>query len=183
MYDTCDKCDGTGYLQEVLSWKLEGINIYDIQQMTVDELLASKLCITKKAEKILELLSKLGLGYLKLSQKVKTLSGGENQRVKLAEALIENKYAMIGLDEPAKGLGKREIIILIELIYDQISMNKKTFIIAEHDPIFLNYCSYFIELKRKGCFSTIVFQGNREELFDDKKNDIHNWLIEDSTIL
>lgn len=183
LFDTCDKCNGTGYLQEVLSWQVDGVNIYDIQQMTIDELIASKLNISAKANKMLELLSNLGLGYLKLSQKVKTLSGGENQRIKLAEALNDNKYAMIGLDEPAKGLGRRETARLLTLIYYQISRNKKTFIIAEHDTMFLNYCSYFAELKRKGQSTTIAFQGSREQLFKDKNNDIRNWLTADVTKL
>ena len=149
--------------------------------MTVDELIASKLNMSSKANKILDLLSNLGLGYLKLSQKVKTLSGGENQRIKLAEALNDNKYAMIGLDEPAKGLGRRETARLLRLIYDQVSKNRKTFIIAEHDTMFLNYCSYFAEILRNGQTSTIVFQGSREQLFNDKKNDISNWLTENIT--
>lgn len=176
LFDTCDKCNGTGYLQEVLEWKVDGVNIYDIQQMTIDELIASGMNISAKADKMLKLLSDLGIGYLKLSQKVKTLSGGENQRIKLAEALNDNKYSMIGLDEPAKGLGKRETARLLGLIYSQVSKNKKTFIIAEHDTMFLNYCSYFAELRRKGQSTTIVFQGSREQLFKDKKNDIRNWL-------
>ena len=180
LFDTCDKCDGTGYLQEVLEWKVNDLNIYEIQQMTIDELIASGISISAKANKILVLLSNLGLGYLKLSQKVKTLSGGENQRIKLAEALNENKYAFIGLDEPAKGLGKREIKRLLGLIYEQVNENKKTFIVAEHDPIFLNFCSYFVELKRKGKSTTIAFQGSRDQLFKDKKNDISNWLTEDT---
>lgn len=180
LFDTCDKCDGTGYLQEVLEWKVNDLNIYEIQQMTIDELIASGISISAKANKILVLLSNLGLGYLKLGQKVKTLSGGENQRIKLAEALNENKYVFIGLDEPAKGLGKCEIKRLLGLIYEQISENKKTFIVAEHDPIFLNFCSYFAELKQKGKSTIIAFQGSRDHLFKDKKNDIRNWLTEDT---
>ena len=166
-------------MREILGWKLDGINIYEIQQMTVEELLSSKQKLKGKVRKKLELISALGLGYLKLSQKIKTLSGGENQRIKLAEALSENKYSMIGLDEPAKGLGKREIVRILDLIYNQISKSGKTFIIAEHNPMFLNYCSYIVELKREGRSSTISFQGSREALFRDTKNDIHNWLIED----
>ena len=179
LFDICDGCNGTGYLQEVLKWKVEGVNIYDIQQMTIDELISSGMKISAKADKMLKLLSDLGLGYLKLSQKVKTLSGGENQRIKLAEALNDNKYTMIGLDEPAKGLGNRETGRLLGLIYNQVSKNRKTFIIAEHDTMFLNYCSYFAELRRKGNSTTIVFQGIREQLFKDKKNDIRNWLTAD----
>lgn len=156
-----------------------GISIYEIQQMTVDELAASNFGISNKANKMLRMLSDLGLGYLKLSQKLKTLSGGENQRIKLAKVLSDNKHVMIGLDEPAKGLGRREIARLLGLIYEQISRNKRTFIVAEHDPVFLNYCSYFAELRRKEHFSTIIFQGTREQLFKDKKNDIRNWLVED----
>lgn len=137
--------------------------------MTVDELIGSKLSISTKANKMLELLSNLGLGYLKLSQKVKTLYGGENQKIKLAETLNDNKFTMIGLDEPVKGLGRRETARLLGVIYKQVSKNKKIFIIAEHDTMFLNYCSYFAELIRKGQTSTIVFQGSREQLFNDKK--------------
>jgi hypothetical protein len=66
-------------------------------------------------------------------------------------------------------LGHRETARLLTLIYNQISKNKKTFIIAEHDTMFLNYCSYFAELRRKGRSTSIVFQGNREQLFKDKK--------------
>lgn len=180
LFDICDKCDGTGYLQEVLEWKVNDLNIYEIQQMTIDELVASGISISAKANKIIVLLSNLGLGYLELGQKVKTLSGGENQRIKLAEALNENKYAFIGLDEPAKGLGKCEIKRLLGLIYEQISDNKKTFIVAEHNPIFLNFCSYFVELKRRDKSTTIAFQGSRDLLFKDKINDIRNWLTEDT---
>ena len=179
LYDTCDKCNGTGYLKDVLSWHVDGLNIYGIQQMTVDELIDANLNISVKANRMLDLLSNLGLGYLKLSQKVKTLSGGENQRIKLFEALNDSKYAMIGLDEPAKGLGRRETVRLLGLIYNQVSQNKKTFIIAEHDTMFLNYCSYFAELKHEGQSTKIIFQGNREELFNNKENDIRNWLTEE----
>ena len=164
----------------MLEWKVNGLNIYEIQQMTIDELIVARINISTKANKMLVLLSNLGLGYLKLGQKVKTLSGGENQRIKLAEVLNENKYAFIGLDEPTKGLGKREIKKLLGLIYEQISENKKTFIVAEHDPMFLNFCSYLVELKRKGKSTTIVFQGSRDQIFKDKKNDIRNWLTEDT---
>ena len=183
LFDICNMCHGSGFLKEVLSWRVEGINIYEIQQMTVDELFASRMKLSIMANKTLELLSNLGLGYLKLSQKVKNLSGGENQRIKLAEALNDNKYAMIGLDEPAKGLGKREISRILGLIYNQISKKNKTFIIAEHDTMFLNFCSYFAELKRKGQTTSIAFQGSREQLFRDNNNDIRNWLTLDANKL
>jgi len=52
LFDTCDKCNGTGYLQEVLGWTVDGINIYDIQQMTVDELISSNMSISSKAKKM-----------------------------------------------------------------------------------------------------------------------------------
>ena len=183
LLNVCDRCNGSGYLREVLSWRVNGFNIHDIQQMTIDELLEAQLGISTKAIKTLMLLSDLGLGYLAIGQTVKTLSGGENQRIKLAEALSDNRYAIIGLDEPAKGLGRRETIRLLGLIYHQIEKNKKTFIIAEHNPAFLNYCSYFAELRREGRTSSIVFQGTREQLFRDRKNDIQNWLVRDVNTL
>ncbi len=49
--------------------------------------------------------------------------------------------------------------------------------------MFLNYCSYLVELKRSGSSTKIVFQGSRDKLFKDKKNDIRNWLIEDTAKL
>lgn len=177
VYDICEKCNGTGYRQEVMNWKINGLNVYEMQQMCIDDIISDGIKISAKADKALQLLSNLGLGYLKLNQQIKTLSGGENQRIKLAQALNDNKKSIIGLDEPVKGLGKKEIAKLLTVIFEQIEKTGKTFIISEHDTMFLSYCSYLVELQRKNGKTNILFQGLREHIFSDKKSDMKKWLI------
>lgn len=188
----CDICAGSR-LRKKTSEKeiIKGFSVGDLYKEDFDNLEKKFQSLKEKTNKKLKssidnilifirVSQKVGLGYLKLSQKVMKLSGGENQRIKLAEALNDNRYAFIVLDEPAKGLGKREIKRLIKLLYEYIIKNNKTFIVAEHDPIFLGFCSYFVDLKRIAKNTTIVFQGNREELFKDQNNDIKKWIVENS---
>lgn len=76
------------------------------------------------------------------------MSGGENQRLKLAFALCKNNTNVLGLDEPAKGLGLREIIALFDVINEQ-ACKGKTFIVAEHNPTFINLCPKVTRLVRQ----------------------------------
>ena len=73
----------------------------------------------KKFDNTVRLLQKLGLSHLSLNQKVNSMSGGENQRVKLLQALGEGRIKVYGLDEPSKGLGRKEILELISVIYEK----------------------------------------------------------------
>ena len=81
-----------------------------------------------------------------LIQQTNTLSGGENQRLKLSKALGESSTKIFGLDEPSKGLGRNEMISLVQVIYDNIERQGKTFIVSEHNPEFLALCSCVSEL-------------------------------------
>ena len=93
------------------------------------------------------MLQKLGLSHLSLNQKVNSLSGGENQRIKLSQALGEGRIKVFGLDEPSKGLGHKEILELISVIYENIKEKGKTFVVSEHNSEFLKLCSHVNELK------------------------------------
>ena len=96
------------------------------------------------------MLSQLGLGHLSLNQEIKSLSGGENQRIKLSKALgDDSKLKIFGLDELLKGLGKREMLGLIQIIYENIEQKGKTFIVSEHNQDFINLCTNICELVRE----------------------------------
>jgi len=101
----CDACNGRRFNEETLEIKYKGLNIYDILELTVDEA-CDFFREHKKISAIAEILSSLGLGYLKLGQPSTTLSGGEAQRIKLAAELSRSaaQHTLYILDEPTTGL-------------------------------------------------------------------------------
>lgn len=144
----CEKCNGTGYNKTALKQCINNLNIYEFLSLTIEEIFDKNLMISKKFNKTINVLIQLGLGHLSLNQKVKTLSGGENQRLKLSKALGNNKTKIYGLDEPTKGLGKKEILNLVYLLYENSIKLEKTFIVSEHNSEFLKLCSHTSELKK-----------------------------------
>ncbi len=149
LYIDCEECNGTGYVKSTLDYVIQGHNIYEFLDQSIEEIIESGIMVSKKFDNTIQLLNKLGLGHLSLNQKVYSLSGGENQRIKLSQALGEGKTKIYGLDEPAKGLGRKEIIELISVIYENIEKKGKTFIVSEHNPEFLTLCSHVCELEKK----------------------------------
>ncbi|MBR5363932.1 MAG: ATP-binding cassette domain-containing protein [Oscillospiraceae bacterium] len=146
LYIDCEYCEGTGYSTKTLSLKVDGMNIYEFLDQNIDTIIQNGISISKKFDSTIRLLASLGLGHLVLNQKTNTLSGGENQRLKLSQALGESSTKIYGLDEPSKGLGRSEMISLIQVIYDNIERQGKTFIVSEHNPEFLELCSCVNEL-------------------------------------
>ena len=146
----CDKCDGTGYSKKTLEYKINGKNIYEFMSQDIDSVIASEISVSKKFDATIRLLADLGLGHLVLNQQVCTLSGGENQRIKLSRALGKTRIKIFGLDEPTKGLGKREIGEFVRVIANNISEYGKTFIVADHNTDLLHACTYLNKLVRKG---------------------------------
>lgn len=146
LYIDCEFCEGTGYSRKTLSYKVDGMNIYDFLEQNIDTIIQRGISVSKKFDSTIRLLASLGLGHLVLNQRTNTLSGGENQRLKLSKALGESSTMIYGLDEPSKGLGRSEMISLIQVIYDNIEKQGKTFIVSEHNPEFLELCSCVSEL-------------------------------------
>ena len=111
----CESCHGKRFSPEVLEVEYEGQNIHDILEMTVTEALeffgSKKGNTEKKIAKKIQPLQDVGLGYIKLGQPSSTLSGGENQRVKLAFNLGEEKAkpTIFIFDEPTTGLHFQDI--------------------------------------------------------------------------
>lgn len=135
------------------------MNIHRFLEQSIDEIIFSNIHISKKFDTKIQLLANLGLGHLVLNQKTNTLSGGENQRLKLSAAFGDKKTKIYGLDEPSKGLGQNEIINLVKVIYDNIKKYDKTYIVSEHNVEFLKLCSCVNELITD---NGIVLVNNRE---------------------
>lgn len=147
LYIDCEECNGTGYTEKTLSYTVQGLNIYEFLNRSIEEIIESGVKVSKKFDNTVRLLQKLGLSHLSLNQKVNSLSGGENQRIKLSQALGEGRIKVFGLDEPSKGLGHKEILELISVIYENIKEKGKTFVVSEHNSEFLKLCSHVNELK------------------------------------
>jgi excinuclease ABC subunit A len=148
----CEKCDGKRYKEEALRYTINKKNIADILEMSIDELASFQLFgQSDKLDKKIKILQKTGLGYLKLGQSLKTLSGGELQRIKLAAELINAKTGkMLYLfDEPTNGLHFEDIKNLISLFNELLNAGN-TIILSEHHPYILKNADYLIELGHEG---------------------------------
>ena len=161
----CEACGGLRYSDEVLSYKVQGMNIAEVMDLTANK--ASELFAgTAIAEKI-EPLRKVGLGYLHLNQSLSTLSGGELQRLKLASYLNEKAKIFI-IDEPSDGLHLNDINRIMSLFDKMVDSGNSIFLI-EHNIEMLKQCDYIIEMGPSGGKKggRVVFQGTPEEIQKD----------------
>ena len=142
---TCDICNGTKYNPEILEVQYKGYNIHEIQSITVKE--AASLFENANILKVVEILNDLCLGYLTLGQSTKTISGGEAQRLKLAEELCTQNAVdyLYVLDEPTTGLSCHDILTLTQILKRLVSKGN-TVIVIEHDLQMLAACDHIIEM-------------------------------------
>ena len=116
----CEVCNGKRYKKEVLDVEYRGKNIFDFLEMTINQtiefLYESPGLTEKKIIKRLQPLKDVGLGYIKLGQSSSTLSGGENQRVKLAYFIAQERseHTLFIFDEPTTGLHFHDIATLLK---------------------------------------------------------------------
>lgn len=139
---TCSVCNGTQYKKEVLKYKLGNYNIVEILKMTVSE--ALEFFRNTKIKKALSTLNEVGLGYLSLGQMMDTLSGGECQRIKLANELHKTGNIYI-LDEPTTGLHMAnvgELLVLLQRLVD----NGSTVIVIEHNTEVMKQSDWIIDI-------------------------------------
>ena len=145
VYLTCETCEGKRFNEEVLEIKFKGKNIAEVLEMTVAEAYEFFRHIPY-IKKYLEIMMKVGLGYLQLGQPAPSLSGGEAQRLKLARELIKgNNNVLYILDEPSMGLHLEDIRKLLELLEKLLEKNN-TIVIVEHHPEIIKAADYIIEL-------------------------------------
>ena len=164
----CESCHGKRFKKEVLDVKFQDQSIYDILEMTVNQ--AIEFFTEHKQTKIVRKLTPLqevGLGYIKLGQSSSTLSGGENQRVKLAYYLSIEKAdpTIFVFDEPTTGLHFHDIRKLMEA-FDALINRGHTVIIIEHNMDVIKCADHIIDLGPEGGNKggTLVVCGTPEEV-------------------
>jgi excinuclease ABC subunit A len=151
----CEVCHGKRFRPEVLEVEYHGVSIYDMLDMTVNqaiEFLGERNdAQTKKVVKKLKPLQDVGLGYIKLGQTSSTLSGGENQRVKLASHLGMEKQdcTLFVFDEPTTGLHFHDIRTLLKA-FNALIDKGHTVVIIEHHPDVIKCADYIIDLGPEG---------------------------------
>jgi excinuclease ABC subunit A len=148
----CEACHGKRFKSEILEVQFQEKNISDILDMTVNQ--AIEFFTEHKKEKIVKKLLPLqnvGLGYIKLGQSSSTLSGGENQRVKLAFYLAQEKVqpTLFIFDEPTTGLHFHDIRKLMES-FAALIRKGHTVVIIEHNMDVIKCADYIIDLGPEG---------------------------------
>jgi excinuclease ABC subunit A len=142
----CEECQGKRYNRETLEVRFKGKSIADVLDMTINQAVEFFENIPSVINKI-KMLQEVGLGYIKLGQSSSTLSGGENQRVKLAAELArrDTGNTLYILDEPTTGLHFEDIKALLKVL-NRLAGNGNTVIVIEHNLDVLKCADYIIEL-------------------------------------
>ncbi len=151
----CEECHGTRYSHEALEYRYHGKTIAEVMDLTVEE--AISFFDRQPFQPQLRMLQKVGLGYLHLNQSMSTLSGGELQRVKLADRLYSTAIHLSStetrlsaghtyiIDEPTDGLHLDDVRRLMEL-FDEMADAGNTLILIEHSLDVMKQADYLIEL-------------------------------------
>ena len=148
----CESCHGKRFKADTLEVRFQGQNIYDVLEMTVNQAIEfftehNQPKIVKK----LRPLQEVGLGYVKLGQSSSTLSGGENQRVKLAYflSLEKSQPTIFVFDEPTTGLHFHDIRKLLAA-FDSLISRGHTIVIIEHNLDVIKCADHVIDLGPEG---------------------------------
>lgn len=172
VYVPCEACHGARYNSESLKIKFKDKNIYEVLDMRVSEAIKFFENVPRIKKK-LEVLEKVGLGYIKLGQSAPTLSGGEASRVKLAKELQKKptgKTVFI-MDEPTTGLHSYDIKKLLAIIKEIVD-NKDTVIVIEHNLDMIKVADYIIDLGPEGgdAGGCVIATGTPEEVSKIKES-------------
>lgn len=150
IYVKCEACGGKRFNEDTLQVKFKGKNIAEVLDMSVDEAVEF-FDAMPKIKNILKTLQDVGLGYIKLGQSSTTLSGGEAQRVKLADELSRRSTGktLYILDEPTTGLHFADIDKLLKVMH-RLTENGNTMIVIEHNLDIIKTADYIIDLGPEG---------------------------------
>ncbi|MDR3251063.1 MAG: excinuclease ABC subunit UvrA [Tannerella sp.] len=166
----CEDCHGKRYNHETLEVRFRGKSIADVLDMTINMAVEFFEHIPNILNKI-KVLQDVGLGYIKLGQPSTTLSGGENQRVKLATELSKRDTGntLYMLDEPTTGLHFEDIRVLLGVLNKLVDKGN-TIIIIEHNMDIIKSADYVIDMGLEGGRNggNIVFAGTPEKLAASK---------------
>ncbi|MDH8701844.1 excinuclease ABC subunit A [Dysgonomonadaceae bacterium PH5-43] len=173
----CEACKGKRFRKDILDVLYKEKNIYDVLEMTIDEAINffsnEKDSTERKIAKRLQTLHDVGLGYIKLGQSSLTLSGGENQRVKLAYHLLEEKTSstLFIFDEPTTGLHFHDIKTLMKA-FDALIAKGHTIVIIEHNMDVIKMADHIIDLGPDGGDEGgyLVAEGTPEDVAHNKNS-------------
>ena len=171
---TCEACHGQRFKHDILEVRYEGKNINDVLNMTVSEAIS---CFGHHNQKTitdrLKPLEDVGLGYIKLGQSSSTLSGGENQRVKLAYFIGQERQdpTLFIFDEPTTGLHFHDIKRLLHA-FDALIERGHSIIVIEHNLDVVRMADHIIDLGPDGGDKggKVVFTGTPEEIVNCKES-------------
>ena len=150
VYVQCDVCKGKRYNRETLEVTFRNKSIADILDMTVEEGVEFFTAVPSIREK-LEMLLRVGLGYVKIGQQATTLSGGEAQRVKLSKELSRRATGktLYILDEPTTGLHFHDIRKLLEVLQALVDQGNSV-VVIEHNLDVIKTADWIIDLGPEG---------------------------------
>ena len=166
VYVTCDSCNGTRYNRETLQVKFKDKSIADVLDMTIDDAyhFFENIPVIKNK---LDLLRRVGLGYIHLGQSAPTLSGGEAQRIKLSKELSKKATGktLYILDEPTTGLHFEDIKKLLQVLQMLVEQGN-TVVVIEHNLDVIKTADYIVDLGPEGGDGggEIIATGTPEEI-------------------
>src|SRR5712672_3772131 len=150
VYVTCDVCKGKRYNRETLEVLFKNKSIADVLDMTVDEA-TDFFKAVPRVRNVLELLQRVGLGYIHVGQQATTLSGGEAQRVKLAKELSKRATGrtLYILDEPTTGLHFEDVRRLLGVLQRLVDQGN-TVIVIEHNLDVVKTADWVVDIGPEG---------------------------------
>jgi excinuclease UvrABC ATPase subunit len=163
----CEDCEGKRFQAGVLGYRLGGLNIAEVLDLSVEDALGffgAGEARTPAAHAILQRMADVGLGYLRLGQPLTTLSGGERQRLKLATQIGADGGVYV-LDEPTTGLHLADLEQLLRML-DRLVDSGKSVIVIEHHQTVMAHADWIIDLGPGAGHDggRIVFEGTPAEL-------------------
>ena len=166
---TCEKCHGKRYSDEALQYKLNGLDISEVLNLSIKEAIKFFSDIAEIHDKLVNM-QKVGLDYLSLGQSLDTLSGGEVQRLKLALQLNKTGTVYL-LDEPTAGLHMKDVSIMTNL-FDELVEKGNTLIIVEHNLSVISKSDWMIDVGPKaGRYGgEILYSGTPKDALNDAKS-------------
>jgi excinuclease ABC subunit A len=178
MFIECDECNGKRFNRETLEIYYNKKNIDDILKMPIEE--ASLFFEHHRSiKRKLDMLKKVGLGYIKLGQQANTLSGGESQRIKLAKELskVYTGRTLYILDEPTTGLHFQDIQLLLNVLHN-LTDKGNTVLVIEHNLDVIKTSDWIIDIGPNGGENggDIIAEGTPEQIVKVKHSQTAKYL-------
>jgi excinuclease ABC subunit A len=179
VYVPCEVCKGKRYNRETLEVKYKNKSISDVLEMTIEEAVEFFKAIPKIHRKLATLMD-VGLGYIRMGQPATTLSGGEAQRVKLAEELSKRATGrtIYILDEPTTGLHFGDVKRLLKVLHDLVEKGN-TVVVIEHNLDVIKTADWIVDMGPEGGTGggQVVAMGTPEEVAKVKESYTGQFLV------